>query len=169
MCDATDLDLVIALAPSPVADDFIPATRLDQAQESFPLDVFLCKACGLVQLLEVVDPTSIYDEFLYVTKSSPGLVDHFRGYAEEVVTRLALEPGCSVVEIGSNDGSLLEFFKRRGLRVLGVDPARGIAEAATRAGVETIPVCFTLDVANDIRRQRGAADLIVANNVIANI
>jgi SAM-dependent methyltransferase len=169
MCDATDLDLVIPLAPSPVADDFIPATRLDQAQESFPLDVFLCKACGLVQLLEVVDPTSIYDEFLYVTKSSPGLVDHFRGYAEDVVTRLALEPGRSVVEIGSNDGSLLEFFKQRGLRVLGVDPARGIAEAATRAGVETIPVRFTLDVANDIRRQRGAADLIAANNVIANV
>lgn len=169
MCGSTDLDLIIPLAPSPVADDFIPAARLDQPQESFPLDVFLCNGCGLVQLLEVVDPTSIYEEFLYVTKSSPGLVEHFRGYADAVVARLGLAPGQSVVEIGSNDGSLLEFFKQRGLRVLGVDPARNIAAAATSAGVETLPVCFTLDVAGDIRRQRGAADVVAANNVIANI
>ena len=160
LCGSTDLSVVIPLAPTPVADDFIPASRLDRPQEVFPLDAFLCNGCGLVQLLEVVDPSSIYEEFLYVTKSSPGLVEHFQSYADDVVKRTKLGQGRFVVEIGSNDGTLISFFQRYGLRVLGVDPARAIAVAATAGGTETIPACFTLEL---------AADVVVANNVVANI
>jgi len=169
LCGSGDIELAIPLTPTPVADDFIPASRLHEIQETFPLDVFLCRACGLVQLIDVLDASSIYVEYLYVTKSSPGLTDHFRAYADGVARRLALAPGSSVVEIGSNDGTLLSFFQALGMRVLGVDPAREIARAATQGGVETRPLCFTSDVARELHRECGAADLIVANNVIANI
>jgi SAM-dependent methyltransferase len=169
LCGSTDLTLVIPLAPTPVADDFVPASRLDRPQEVFPLDAFLCNGCGLVQLLEVVDPNSIYEEFLYVTRSSPGLVEHFQGYADDVVQRTKLGPGRLVVEIGSNDGTLISFFQRHGLRVLGIDPAKAIAMAATAAGTETIAAGFTPALAAQIKHDRGAADLIVANNVVANI
>jgi SAM-dependent methyltransferase len=169
LCGSGDIEVVIPLTPTPVADDFIPASRLHERQETFPLDVFLCRACGLVQLVDVVDAASIYVEYLYVTKSSPGLADHFRTYADDVIRRLALPPGSLVVEIGSNDGTLLSFFQARDMHVLGVDPARDIARAATAEGIETRPVCFTCDVARELRRERGMADLVVANNVIANI
>src|SRR5262245_12109890 len=169
LCGSTDIELGMPLAPTPVADDFVSANRLDEQQERFPLDVFLCRSCGLVQLVDVVDASSIYVEYLYVTKSSPGLAEHFRAYADDVVRRLALPSGSSVVEVGSNDGTLLSVFKARGMRVVGVDPAREIARAATAEGIETLPVCFTPDVARDLRRDRGRADLIVANNVVANI
>lgn len=169
LCGSTDLELVIPLAPTPVADDFVPASRKDQPQETFPLDVFLCRACGLVGLVDVVDPSSIYVEYLYVTKSSPGLVDHFRAYAADVVKRLGLARGASVVEIGSNDGTLLSCFKDLGMKVLGIDPAREIARAATADGIETLPEVFSLALAKRLRSERGAADVIIANNVIANI
>jgi SAM-dependent methyltransferase len=169
LCGSSELDLVMPLTPTPVADDFVPASRLHEPQEAFPLDVFLCRACGLVQLLDVVDASSIYVEYLYVTKSSPGLTDHYRTYADEVIQRLSLKSGSSVVEVGSNDGTLLAFFKARGMRVIGVDPARDIARAATEQGIETRPVCFSHEVAKDLRRELGGADLLVANNVIANI
>jgi SAM-dependent methyltransferase len=169
LCGSGDIELAIPLTPTPVADDFVPVSRLDEPQETFPLDVVLCRACGLVQLVDVVDASSIYVEYRYVTKSSPGLSDHFHAYADHVARRLALAPGSSVVEIGSNDGTLLSFFKAQGMRVLGVDPAREIARLATEGGVETRPLCFTSDVARELRRERGAADLVVANNVIANI
>jgi SAM-dependent methyltransferase len=169
LCGSTELELVMPLTPTPVADDFVPASRLAEEQETFPLDVFLCLACGLVQLLDIVDASSIYVDYLYVTKSSPGLADHYLTYSDDVIRRLDLPRGASVVEIGSNDGTLLSFFKAEGMRVIGVDPAREIARVATEGGIETRPVCFTQEVARALRQERGAADLVVANNVIANI
>jgi len=169
LCGSVDLEPVIALAPTPPADEFVPASRVHERQETFPLDVFLCCACGLVQLLDVVDPGSIYDDYLYVTKSSPGLVEHFRSYADDVVRRLEISRGSLVVEIGSNDGTLLSCFKALGMRVVGIDPAREIARAATSEGIETIPERFSFDLAARLRRERSAADVIIANNVIANI
>src|SRR6185295_10151491 len=169
MCGSTELELVMPLAPTPVADDFVPESRLGETQETFPLDVFLCRACGLVQLVDIVDASSIYVDYLYVTNSSPGLADHYLTYADDVIRRLDLPRGASVVEIGSNDGTLLAFFKAEGMRVIGIDPAREIARAANQRGIETRPVCFTKDVASALHQERGAADLVVANNVIANI
>jgi SAM-dependent methyltransferase len=169
LCGSPDLERVIALAPTPPADEFVSASRVHEPQQTFPLDVFLCLACGLVQLLDVVDPGSIYVDYRYVTTSSPGLVEHFRSYADEVVARLGIARGSTIVEIGSNDGTLLSCFTALGMHVLGIDPAREIARAATTAGLETIPECFSLDLARRLRRERGAADVIIANNVIANI
>ncbi|MGH6804389.1 MAG: methyltransferase domain-containing protein, partial [Methyloceanibacter sp.] len=105
---------------------------------------------------------------IYVTSSSLGLVDHFRKYAEHVVDRFKWQPGSLAVEIGSNDGSLLRFFKGKGMRVLGVDPARQIAQDATEAGIPTLPEFFNSDIAASIRKEHGPASVVAANNVFAH-
>ena len=168
LCGSREVELVLHLKPSPPVDAYVPASEKDAPQESFPLDAYLCRACGHVQLLDVVKPELLFGRYIYETTSSPGLVDHFRRYAKDVLETAKLPAGALAVDVGSNDGTLLRLFKESGLTVLGVDPAREIAEKATRSGVETIASFFNLDVAKRLRRERGPAALVTANNVFAH-
>jgi len=169
LCGSKHLELAVGLTPTPIGDDFIKPDRLDKEQPAFPLDMMLCLDCGNVQLRNVVNPELIYIAYNYTSSVSLGLVEHFKKYAEAVITRVQPEPGALVVELGSNEGAMLRSFKERGLRVLGVDPAREIARRATEAGIETLPTYFTADLAKKIREERGAASIVIANNVFANI
>jgi SAM-dependent methyltransferase len=116
----------------------------------------------------VVDPRHLFEEYVYVSGTSPVFVEHFRRYAADTAELLDLKPGDLVVDIGSNDGTLLRFFQAIGCRVLGVDPAKAIAQAASESGVETLAEFFTPQLAREIRSTRGAARLIAANNVFAH-
>jgi SAM-dependent methyltransferase len=169
LCGGTDLTEVLKLAPTPPANAFVPAEALGQAQERFPLDVFFCGDCGHVQLLDVVDPRILFEHYVYVSGTSPVFVKHFQDYATDVLARFAVPADGLVVEIGSNDGTLLGFFQKAGRRVLGIDPARDIAAAATSAGIETITGFFSPETAATIRAERGAASVVCANNVLAHI
>ncbi|HWX22497.1 MAG TPA: class I SAM-dependent methyltransferase [Candidatus Binatia bacterium] len=169
LCHGTELDLVLKLTPTPLADAYIPSAQAQQPQPVFPLDLFLCRRCGFAQLLDVVQAQAIYLDYIYETVSSLGLVEHFDHYAAEVLGRIRPPAGALVVDVGSNDGTLLKGFQRRGMKVLGIDPAREIAARATAAGVETLPEFFTVELAQRLRRERGPAAIITANNVIANI
>lgn len=168
LCGGLDLDLGLHLASTPIADDYVTPDRIDESQELFPLDLYRCQRCGHVQLLDVVDPDLLFANYTYRTAVSLGLVEHFRAYAATLVERLATVPGSLVVDIGSNDGTLLRFFKEHGMRVLGVDPAREIAQAATESGVETLPAYFTAELARALRTERGRATIVTANNVFAH-
>ena len=121
-----------------------------------------------MQLLDVVDPVLLFRNYVYVSGTSPVFVDHFRRYAESMQRLIQLPAGSRVVEIGSNDGTLLRFFQDAGMTVLGIDPARRIAEEATRHGIETLPEFFDRALAARVRAERGGASLIVANNVFAH-
>jgi SAM-dependent methyltransferase len=169
LCGGRDLELVLPLKPTPLADAYVPAERLDEVQSIYPLNLFLCQNCGLSQLLDVVIPQVIYIDYIYETKSSLGLVEHFRRYADEVLSRIGPPEGALVVDIGSNDGSLLKFFQNRGMRVLGIDPAREIAQEATESGVETLPVFFTPELSRKIKDERGPAAIVTVNNLYANV
>ena len=169
LCGGTDHDLVLPLAPAPIVDAYIPADRLEEPQPSYPLDLFLCRGCGHAQLLDVVDPKLLYVEYLYVTTSSLGLPEHFARYAEDVMRRIKPSPGALVVDIGSNDGTLLKAFTSHGMRVLGIDPAREIARAATAAGLETLPIFFTAEEGRRLRQERGPAAVVTVNNLFANV
>jgi SAM-dependent methyltransferase len=169
LCDGKELKPVLELAPSPLADSYIPEGRLREPQELYPLDLYLCGSCGFSQMLDVVQPQAIYFDYIYETKSSLGLVEHFRGYAEEVLNRITPKPGSLIVDLGSNDGSLLGFFKQKGMKVLGVDPAREIARKATETGIETWAELFDQTLAERIRRERGPAAIVTANNIYANV
>jgi SAM-dependent methyltransferase len=161
--------LALPIAASPIGDQYVPADRLAITQPTYPLDLFLCDACGHLQLLDVIRPEVLFGDYTFVTASSPGLVEHFRRHTEEVIYRTALATAGLVVEIGSNDGSLLRFYEARGFRTLGVDPATGIAAKASASGIETLPCFFTRNVAEKILRERGAATLVEANNVYAHV
>jgi SAM-dependent methyltransferase len=169
LCHSTELDLVLKLAPTPLADAYVPLSQAGEKQPVFPLDLFLCRRCGFAQLLDVVQARAIYLDYIYETVSSLGLVEHFDNYAAEVLGRICPPAGGLVVDVGSNDGTLLKGFQKRGMKVLGIDPAREIARRASAAGVETLPEFFTVPLAQRIRRERGPAAVITANNVIANI
>lgn len=168
LCGSRHLELVLPIAASPIADAYVPRERLGESQDAYPLDLYLCGACGHVQNIDVVDPEILFRDYLYVTSSSLGLVEHYRRYADDFVAHFDVRPGSLALEIGSNDGSLLGFFKAKGLRVLGVDPARRIAEAATARGIPTLPEFFGSALAEGLRKTHGPAAVIAANNVFAH-
>lgn len=167
LCGGRDLELVLPLAPTPIADDFVPEGRRREIQQIFPLEVWLCHGCGHTQLLDAVDPEALFGSYTYETKVSLGLVEHFGRLAARLIPHLP--PGAFVCEIGSNDGSMLRFFREAGHRVLGVDPAREIARRATASGIETLPEPFSAALGAAIRRERGPASLVIANNVFAHV
>lgn len=169
LCGSKSLTLVLPMPATPVGDAYVPADRLGERQAVFPLDVWLCGDCGLAQLIDVVDPEVLYTDYVYHTAVSLGLVDHFRRYATAVCEHLGLPRGGLVIDVGSNDGSLLQAFQERGMRVLGVDPARDVARLANERGVETINTFFDSGVAASVKDGHGSASLITANNVFANL
>jgi SAM-dependent methyltransferase len=165
----TTLDLALSLAPTPLGDDWVPAEKVAEPQELYPMDLGLCPECGNTQLLDVVLPEVIYEDYVYMTSVSLGLSEHFQRYAADVMAGIAPAPGGLVVEIGSNEGALLKAFQAHGMRVLGVDPAKEIARFASESGVETLAAYFDRPLAQRLRAERGAAAIVSANNVFANL
>jgi SAM-dependent methyltransferase len=168
-CGDRDLELVFCLEPSPIGDAYVTADQLGTAQPSYPIDLYMCRSCGLAQLIDVIDPDVLYGDYIYVTGSSMGLQEHFASYASSVIARCGLADGSFVVDLGSNDGTLLRQFQNRGMRVLGIEPAAHIAAAATAAGIETVASFFSPALAEQLAAERGRARLMTANNVFANI
>lgn len=168
-CTSTDLELVFALKPTPIGDDYVSQSRLGEVQPSYPIDLFMCKQCGLAQITDIIDPDVLYGNYIYVTQSSFGLNSHFQAYAENVVRRCQVAPGSLVMDLGSNDGTLLRSFKGLGMKVLGVEFAAHIAEQATASGIETIGKFFERDLATQIVASHGHSRVVTANNVFANI
>lgn len=166
LCGGKDLPTVLELAPTPPANEFVKHD--DPAQDPIPLYLAQCADCGHVQLPVVVNPNRLFSNYVYVSGTSPAFVQHFKTYAEETVKDLNLQPGSLVVDIGSNDGTLLREYQRLGMRVLGVDPAKRIAARATHSGITTLPEFFTRETARKILDSYGDASLVVANNVFAH-
>lgn len=166
LCQSENTSLVMKLAPTPIGDAYL---KVKKELACYPLDLYLCSVCGLLQILEVIDSELIYRDYIYHTADSLGLVEHFRNYVESVLKRINPVPNSLVVEIGSNDGSALQCYKNAGMRVLGVDPAREIAEQATQRGTKTLPEFFNTTLAHSIMAEYGKASIVMANNVLANI
>lgn len=166
LCDANSLSLAIPMKASPVGDAFIKDPSIKQ--ELYPLDVYICDTCGHLQNLDVVDPHILFGNYTYKTSHSLGLVEHFRKYAAHVVAKLSIPSPRFVLEIGSNDGSLLNEFKEMGHRVLGVDASEAVASYANDRGVPTIAAFFNSTLSKNILNQNGKASLVCANNVYAH-
>lgn len=173
LCGSADMEIAVPLAPMPIATPNMGLKLSAETREAFtravPLDVMLCTACGQLQVGYVGNPEIQYRDYVYTTSISLGLSEHFMVYAQEVIDALMPRAGGNVVEFGSNDGTLLRAFKAKGFNVLGIDPAKVIAERATENGIETWAEFFSADIAHKIIAEKGAADLIISNNVLANI
>ena len=169
MCSSHDLKDALHLSSTPLANDFVDSSRLNEKQPVFPLKLSFCNNCYHTQLKDVVDPTLLYENYIYVSGTSNTFVKHFEEYANYAIQEFDLGNEAFVVDIGSNDGTLLRSFKERGLKVLGVDPARNISEEANQNGIPTLTSFFDNNVSNQIQSQYGKADLVVENNVFAHI
>lgn len=167
LCEATKLEQVLSLEPTPLANQFVRDKGVKQ--ETYPLELLECQTCGHVQLSTVIDPDVLFRDYVYVSGTSPVFVDHFREYAEQSISKFDLKESDLVVDIGSNDGTLLRFFKEAGMKVLGIDPAISIAKQAIDSGIETIPEFFNYSLSKSIVEKYGQASLVVANNVFAHI
>src|SRR5579859_4658124 len=142
-CGQRQLRRFLSLGPTPLANAFLGQPDEFRAERAYPLDVYFCPSCSLVQLLDVIDPEILFREYIYVTGTSETIAAHNRDYAQTVVERLQLCSSDLVVEIASNDGSLLQCFQRQGVRTLGVEPATNIAEMARAVGIETLNEFFS--------------------------
>jgi 2-polyprenyl-3-methyl-5-hydroxy-6-metoxy-1,4-benzoquinol methylase len=167
LCGSADLWTAIPLQPLPIASpnvgDGISVTELA------PADVRQCESCGHLQLAAVVDPEFHYRNFRYVTGISLGLREHFEGLITGLSADREIMPGKFVVDIGSNDGSLLRYAKRYTDRILGIDPAEEIAKVATESGIPTLADFFNAELAKKIVQRNGRADVVISNNTVANI
>lgn len=157
------------LGMSPLSNALIEPGRQAASESLYPLRVFHCERCGLVQVPDVESPDRIFREYAYFSSYSTTWLEHVARYADAMTARLGLGPGSLVVEIASNDGHLLRRFARNGMRVLGIEPARNVAEVAIAAGIPTIAEFFTVEQARKLRAQGRAADLLVGNNVLAHV
>lgn len=173
LCLSDRQELVVPMAGMPIGTpNFqVPDASADDPvfRTAVPLELYLCRECGHLQILHVGNPEIQYRHYVYTTSLSLGLREHFAAYADDVISRHAIAPGSLVVELGSNDGSLLGFFRERGMKVQGVDPAVDIARRATEKGIETIADFFTDKVGDHIRQTKGPARVVIANNMIANV
>lgn len=168
-CGADTLRRFLALGPQPLANAFPRDPSEIAAEQFFPLDVYFCETCSLVQLADVIDPTVLFSDYIYVTGTSATIAEHNVRYAQAVAERLGLRPGELVVEVASNDGSLLACFQPHGAVVLGVEPARNIAAMAIARGIPTDNRFFNAAVASELRAAQGPARAVIGNNVLAHV
>ena len=169
LCESKKLELVVPLLPTPVAEKYLDEKELKNKELFCPLNLYMCLGCGHVQLLDIVEPNFLYNNYTYSSGRSKGLVNHFKDYAKQVCKKFNPNKDSLVIDIGSNDGTLLKFFKDHDLRVLGVDPANEIALKATSEGIKTIPKFFDQDLATKIVKEYGKAKIITANNAFAHM
>jgi 2-polyprenyl-3-methyl-5-hydroxy-6-metoxy-1,4-benzoquinol methylase len=160
---------VVDLGMSPLCESFLTADQLNQAESFYPLHAWVCERCFLVQVEEYVRPAAIFTEYAYFSSYSDSWVAHARAYVEMITARLGLGPDSRVIEVGSNDGYLLQFFVARGIPVLGIDPARNVAATAVARGVPTLTRLFGLATARELVASGQQADLICGANVLAQV
>lgn len=168
-CARTLEFVVVDLGSSPPSNALLSAEALDRSEAFFPLRVYRCRACGLVQLPQYQTPETTFSEYAYFSSFSSSWLRHVERYAAEAVQRFALGRRSRVIEIASNDGHLLRQFQAAGVGVLGIEPAKNVAVVAERAGVPTVTEFFGSALASKLAAEGLRADLVVANNVLAHV
>ncbi len=167
----TELEHVfVDLGMSPIANDYVPAEKANSMEPFYPLRVYVCHRCFLVQLPAVQSADAIFrDDYAYFSSMSDSWLAHAREYVDNVTERFGYDGGSRVVELASNDGYLLQYFLERGVPVLGVEPCANVARAAEERGIPSVVEFFGLGLGQRLRAEGGPADLIIGNNVLAHV
>ena len=169
-CQSTRLETIIAFGLTPLADRLLTDEQLEQPELEAPLTLAFCHDCTLVQIKETVDPEILfYAEYPYFSSVSPSLLRHFAESAADILETRPLNNSSLIVEAASNDGYMLKNFATAGIPVLGIDPAAAPAQAAREAGIPTMSAFFGRELAQQLREEGKAADVFLANNVLAHV
>ena len=169
VCGSDEIETILKLNDTPLEDQFVDELNKQREQKALPLELAICKKCGYVHLPYIINPEESYVDYLYKSGVTPGLRLHYDEYAKDIVENYNIEKESLVVDLGSNDGSMLASFKRQGMNVVGVEPANLIADYANQSGIKTINDYFSNEVVSKIVSGYGKADVITANYMFANI
>jgi SAM-dependent methyltransferase len=168
-CHGATLEVFLSLGETPLANA-LPHQANVASERRFPLDVAFCSSCTLVQITETVDPAVLFSDYVYLSSFSDTMVQHARDLVERVIRERSIGSNDLVIEIASNDGYLLQFYKKHGINVLGIEPAANIAKIAEdERGIPTLVEFFGRDVAEQLRTSGRRASVIHANNVLAHV
>lgn len=159
----------VDLGMSPIANSLVRPRNLGEMEPFYPLHAFVCSACFLVQLEEFQTPGEIFSDYTYFSSYSESWLKHAGDYAKLMLERLALDSSSLVIEIASNDGYLLRNFKEMGIPILGIEPAKNVAEVATGQGIPTLVTFFGTEAAGKLAADGKSADLLIGNNVLAHV
>ncbi len=168
-CGTALTQTFVDLGMSPLCESYVSADRLNQMEPFYPLHVYVCDSCYLVQLQEYVSPAEIFTEYAYFSSYSDSWVEHARRYTEMITHRLGLGSQSFVVELASNDGYLLQHFVAKGIPALGIEPAVNVARVAEAKGISTLVKFFGEKTAREVVSEGRCADLIIGNNVLAQV
>jgi hypothetical protein len=168
-CDTPLTHTLCDLGMSPLCESILAADETNQMEPFYPLKVWVCHRCLLVQLEQYVSAEHIFTEYAYFSAFSTAWLEHARSYVAMITGRLGLGPTSQVIELASNDGYLLQYFVERGIPALGIEPAANVAEAARKRGVETLVRFFGRELGAELAATGKRADLVIGNNVLAQV
>ncbi|MCD4823609.1 MAG: class I SAM-dependent methyltransferase [Phycisphaerae bacterium] len=168
-CQNELTETFVDLGMSPLSNAYLKKEELAQKETMFPLHAWVCSHCFLVQLESFETPEGIFGEYAYFSSYSSSWLEHCRVYADNIIPQLKLGETSQVVELASNDGYLLQYFKQHGIPVLGIEPARNVARVARDKGIPTEAVFFGQQTAQELRDRQIQADLLIGNNVLAHV
>jgi len=168
-CNASLTKIFVDLGMSPLSNSFLAEDMLDKEEKFYPLRALVCDKCFLVQLPEIESPENIFSDYAYFSSFSETWLKHSENYVNEMLGRFGFDSKSLIVEIASNDGYLLQYFKKKGIPVLGIEPAGNVAKVAEQNGIPTIVKFFSVKTANELLADGKSADLITGNNVLAHV
>jgi 2-polyprenyl-3-methyl-5-hydroxy-6-metoxy-1,4-benzoquinol methylase len=169
ICNQPLTETFVDLGFSPLANHFINESQLQLPETHYPLHVYFCSTCYLVQLPNLIPPESIFTTYAYFSSYSDSWLAHCKDYTELMIERFGLDQTKRVVEIASNDGYLLQYFAQQHIPVLGIEPARNVAKIAEEKGIPTVSEFFGIETAQQLLQTRSSADLLIGNNVFAHV
>jgi 2-polyprenyl-3-methyl-5-hydroxy-6-metoxy-1,4-benzoquinol methylase len=169
VCGSTLKYTFVDLGMSPLCESYLSPDQLNQMEPFYPLHVYVCERCFLVQLQEYVSPEKVFTEYAYFSSYSESWLQHAKSYTDLMVERFSIGAQSQVVELASNDGYLLQYFVERGIPVLGIEPAVNVAQEAIKKGIPTVVKFFGTKTALELSAVRAKADLLLGNNVLAHV
>jgi len=168
-CNSALEHTFVDLGMSPLANSYLKAEQLQQMEPFYPLHAYICEACYLVQLPVFEPPDKIFSDYAYFSSYSESWLKHVKTYTDLMIERFGFDSNSQIIEIASNDGYLLQYFKGKGIPVLGIEPAKNVARAALEAGIPTLIKFFGVQTALDLANEDKYADLLIGNNILAHV
>ena len=168
-CNESLTNIFADLGTSPLSNAFLTKEMLGNLEKVYSLCVYVCDNCFLVQLPEFEKPENIFQDYVYFSSYSSTWLQHAENYVNMMIERFDFNERNQIIEIASNDGYLLQFFKKKNIPILGIEPAANVAKVAKERGIPTLTKFFSDDTANELKKDNKLADLIIGNNVLAHV